>query len=181
MREKNPMPRESRDLGASLAFDGAGWFEGHSSAATVPGLLRAGYWTAFVIVAYFALFRLPFYFPPKQLLVSASYAFGFNNRVAVLAMVILIGAATLHRVFLGGSRDAFLSFEQDGARETRLSPLLFVAMVGVYTLLTAVMYGYTHGAATSMITWESQHFLHRIKLVETYGLRPYVDIQAEYG
>ena len=46
---------------------------------------RNGLW-AVVLAAlvYYALFRLPFRFPPRQRLVSPSYAFGFNNSVAIL-------------------------------------------------------------------------------------------------
>src|SRR4029434_11170270 len=34
---------------------------------------------------------------------------------------------------------------------------------------------------TAPLTWESRHFLHRIKLVEIYGLYPYSEIHVEYG
>jgi hypothetical protein len=135
-----------------------------------------------VVVAYFALFWLPFYFPPRQLLVSASYAFGFNNSVAVLAMAGLLGAATLYRLRRGSrAREPLVCFADAGARATRLSPWLFAAMAGVYAVLTAGMYAYSRLAATAPLTWESRHFLHRIKLVETYGLHPYSEIHVEYG
>src|SRR5881398_2729935 len=49
----------------------------------------------FALVAYYVLFRLPFLFPPRQRLSSASYAFGFNNSVAILALAGLLGAVTL--------------------------------------------------------------------------------------
>jgi hypothetical protein len=43
------------------------------------------------------------------------------------------------------------------------------------------MYAYTRTAATPWITWESRHLLHRLKLIELHALRPYVDVNVEYG
>jgi hypothetical protein len=168
----------------SLIFDETRGVSGASTTATVSVSLRT--WalaTAFALVAYLAVFWLPFYFPPKQLLVSPSYAFGFNNSVAVLAMAALLGVATLHYLFLSRprARDPLVSFPEDGASAPRSWAWLFVAMAGVYTVLTGVMYAYTRGAATASLTWESRPFLHRIKLVEAYGLRPYAEVQSDYG
>src|SRR5260370_16474776 len=57
---------------------------------------RNGLWAVVVAaLAYYALFRLPFRFPPRQRLVSPSYAFGFNNSVAILAMAGLLGLVAL--------------------------------------------------------------------------------------
>lgn len=149
---------------------------------------------AFAIATYLAVFRLPFFFPPRELLVSPSYAFGFNNSVAVLAMAALLLVATLDRLARRdpAARDPALGFP-DGdaaaprpgpafyAAAPRPGPALFAAMACVYAGLTAVMYAYARGAATPWITWEARHFLHRIKLIETYGLRPYAEVQVEYG
>jgi len=176
--------REHHEPGPSVGRNETGGAAAASLAVAALGAARR--WipaVAFAIVAYFAVFRLPYQFPTKQFLVSASYAFGFNNGVAVLAMATLLGAATVYRLFIGGARssDPRMSFAEEDARKTLLSPMLFAAMVVTYALLTAGMYVYTRGADPGMLTWESQHFLHRIKLVEAYGLRPYVEIQAEYG
>ena len=138
---------------------------------------------AYSIIGYFALFWLPFQFPPRQFLVSPSYAFGFNNSLAALAMATLLGAATIYCLLLGRSRhcDPHLNFDDSGANKTLLSQWLFVAVGVAYALATAGLYLYSRGAASAMLTWESRHFLHRIKLIEAYGLRPYVDIHFEYG
>lgn len=138
--------------------------------------------TGFAVVAYFALFWLPFFFPPRQLLVSASYAFGFNNSIAVLATAGLLGVAILYRLRRRSSAgDSVVGFTDAGALAPRLSPWVFAAMTGVYAVLTAAMYVYSRRAATAPLTWESRHFLHRIKLVEIYGLNPYSDVHVEYG
>jgi hypothetical protein len=47
------------------------------------------------LLAYYALFRLPFRFPPGERLMSASYAFGFNNAVAIIALAGLLVLVTL--------------------------------------------------------------------------------------
>ena len=137
----------------------------------------------FAVATYVAVFRLPFLFPPRQLLVSPSYAFGFNNAVAVVAMTALLLIATLHRLLRPGaySHDPGVGFAEDGVTTRRPGAALLAAMTGVYALLTAAMYWYARAFATPWITWESRHFLHRIKLIETYGLRPYSEVQVEYG
>jgi hypothetical protein len=137
----------------------------------------------FAVVTWVAVFRLPFLFPPRQLLVSPSYAYGFNNSVAVLALTAILLVAAFHRF---ARRDAFaddpaLGFPADGEPDPRPGPALFAVMAGMYALFTAVMYAYTRAAATPWITWESRHLLHRLKLIEAYDLRPYVDVNVEYG
>jgi hypothetical protein len=143
------------------------------------GILTA----ACLIFAYFAIFQLPYSFPPTEQLVSASYAFGFNNSVAIAVITLLLGLTLLYGLLSGSSLfcDPVLSFKEPGANATRLSRSWFLMMSGLYGLLTAGMYWYSRRAATAWITWESRHFLHRIQLVETYGLHLYGDIQAEYG
>src|SRR5262245_3994042 len=53
------------------------------------------------LLAYYALFRLPFRFPPGERLMSASYAFGFNNGVAILALAGLLVLTTLLHLLRG--------------------------------------------------------------------------------
>src|SRR5437016_1579272 len=50
---------------------------------------------AFALLAYYALFRLPFFFPSRQRLMSASYTYGFNNSVAILLTAVLLGVVAL--------------------------------------------------------------------------------------
>ena len=147
--------------------------------------MTATHWrvAAFAVATYVAVFRLPFLFPPGQLLVSPSYAFGFNNSVAVLALTALLLVATLARLLRrdGRAAEPGLGFPDGAATRSQPGPALFAAMASVYAVLTAAMYAYARNAATPWITWESRHFLHRIKLIETYGLRPYAEVQVEYG
>ena len=57
---------------------------------------RNGLWVCVLaLLAYYTLFRLPFRFPRHQRLWSASYAFGFNNTVAVLGLAMLLAVAAI--------------------------------------------------------------------------------------
>ena len=135
----------------------------------------------FAAILYFAIFRLPFHFPPSRRMVSPSYAFGFNNAVAILAMAALLAAATFYCLWRG--RDVCrpqIRFDDEIGTQRQPS-WLFFAIAAVYTGLTLTAYGYAQRAPSAPLIWESRHFLHRIKLMEVYGLRPYVDFQAEYG
>ena len=132
--------------------------------------------------SYWAVFRLPFHWPPERRLVSPSYAFGFNNAVAVLAVTTLLGALAV-----------LLALRQRRSGEVRLplrlahdetsrrpAPLVLAAGVLLYGALTWAMYVYT-ARAEPFLTWETRHFMHRLLLMDVYGLRPYTDFQAEYG
>ena len=62
---------------------------------SIAAIWKAIIATIFAGLACYSLFRLPFQFPPKQRLWSASYAFGFNNAVAIAALGLLLCFATL--------------------------------------------------------------------------------------
>ena len=133
-------------------------------------------------LAYFALFELPFWFPPRLRLWSASYAFGFNNGVAILAMAGLLAAvALLYVVQPHRARDPRIEFPLDRTIAGRRSLMVALALVALlYAGLTFAMYVYSVRSA-SWLMWETRHFLHRTWLMDVYGLRPYTDFSAEYG
>lgn len=147
--------------------------------------VRGGRWLAvagFAAVAWYALFRLPFHWPPEQRLVSPSYAFGFNNRVAILAAVGLLGALALLLALRDrrtGATRLPLRFESADTSRGSGWPAL-AAVVLLYAALTAAMYVYTVRSEPFLV-WETRHFMHRLLLMDVYGLRPYIDFQAEYG
>ena len=138
-----------------------------------------------VALAYYAIFRLPFRFPPTQRLCSTSYAFGFNNTVAVVALAVLLG---LVAVLLGagrrysrrhlGWRPQF-NIEPDVAGRRACVIALLIA-TGLYAVLTFVMYKYSVVSAPWLM-WEVRHLLYRTWLMDICGLRPYIDFQAEYA
>lgn len=136
---------------------------------------------AFAIVAgsgYLLLFRLPFAFPGKERLTSASYAFGFNNQVAIAALICLTGLLTIFRLWRTGTVPA-ISFVS--AVTDRLPRRALAIMSFVYLAFTWAVYQWAKSVPWYGIDWESSHFIWRLKLTVLYGLRPYSDYQYEYG
>jgi hypothetical protein len=146
------------------------------------GALKGLWVSILAALAYFALFELPFWFPPRLRLWSASYAFGFNNGVATLAMAGLLAAvALLYVVQPHRARDPRIEFPLDRTIAGRRSLMVALALVALlYAGLTFAMYVYSVRSA-SWLMWETRHFLHRTWLMDVYGLRPYTDFSAEYG
>ena len=137
---------------------------------------------AFALLVYYALFQLPFFFPPRQRLMSASYTYGFNNSVAIVATVLLLGVVTLWYVLRRGKAIQLpIVFAREGA--TVAGPLLrttFTVAVVCYAAFTFVMYLYDVNAFPWLM-WETRHLLHRTWLMDLYGMRPYTELSAEYG
>jgi hypothetical protein len=134
------------------------------------------------LLVYYALFRLPFRFPPQVRLMSASYTFGFNNSIAILALAALLAATSVWYLLRPAEPNKpLLIFRFKGAdRHDRFSTVAFLVLVLCYAGVTWVMYVYDVGWAPSL-TWETRHLLHRTLLMDLYKLRPYTEIAAEYG
>jgi len=134
------------------------------------------------LLTYYLLFRLPFWFPPRQRLMSASYAFGFNNSIAILAMAGLLGVVTLFNLVRRREAIALpVQFPSQRAVDATGSIRMAFAIVALgYALLTGAMYVYNVRVAPPLM-WETRHLLHRTWLMDLYGLRPYTEISAEYG
>src|SRR5436190_2296975 len=98
---------------------------------------------ALAVIAYYVLFRLPFLFPPRQRLSSASYAFGFNNSVAILALAWIVAILTLIYLLRPGrvSRLAIALVDQP-AQPKRTTRWTFAIVSIGYAVLTFVMYIY---------------------------------------
>ena len=155
----------------------------HVTRQTFAGGALKGLWVAVIAaLSYYALFHLPFWFPPRLRLWSASYAFGFNNGVAILAMAGLLAAvALLYVVQRHRACESQIEFPLDRTIAGRRSLVVALALVAVlYAGLTFAMYVHSVRSAT-WLTWETRHFLHRTWLMDVYGLRPYTDFSAEYG
>jgi hypothetical protein len=149
---------------------------------TFVGSAWNGLWAVVLAaLAYYALFRLPFQLPPRQRLVSPSYAFGFNNSVAILAMAGLLGAVTLlYLLRRPQTCEPRIEFPL-GSLPGRRSSMVALALMGLlYAGLTFAMYVYNVRSAPSLM-WETRHFLHRTLLMDVYGLHPYTEFTAEYG
>jgi hypothetical protein len=141
--------------------------------------------TLFALLACYVLFRLPFWFPRRQQLMSASYAFGFNNGVAVVGTAVLSGAVALYLLLLLRWREAAQSrlpimFQVVGRPTQKSLVIAFAAVAVLYVGLTYAMYLYNVCLAPPLM-WETRHLLHRTWLMDVYGLRPYTEVAAEYG
>ena len=153
------------------------------SRLTFPCAAWNGVWISGVaLLVYYALFRLPFSFPPHQRLMSASYAFGFNNGVAILAMTGMLGLVALLSLIRRRAAIVLpISFPKKRAREAKRSErLAFAIAAACYTGLTLAMYMYNVRSAPALM-WETRHLLHRTWLMDLYGLHPYTEVAAEYG
>src|SRR5206468_815602 len=151
--------------------------------SSIVRVARNGLWVSLLaLLIYYTLFRLPFWFPPRQRLMSASYTFGFNNGVAILAMAVLLGAvALLYLMWRGDATELPIVFPPDRAPRSGRMLLVAFALVMLFDCgLTFLMYVYSVLSAPRLM-WETRHLLHRTWLMEAYGLRPYTEVAAEYG
>jgi len=96
-------------------------------------------------------------------------------------LVALLGIVALFYAVRHKRHIPILDFPSDQKpADRRPLRIAFAAMALLYAALTLLLYFYnlrTH----SGLMWETRHFLHRARLMEVYGLRPYVDFQSEYG
>ncbi|MCX5660566.1 MAG: hypothetical protein NTW19_12705 [Planctomycetota bacterium] len=128
----------------------------------------------------YGVFVLPYRFPPRELTaMSESFAAGFNNRVAVLAMVVGVSVLSLRKIakqwFAPESVDATMCVTE---RRSRMPMSALWTMLAIYVGMTVFLY------------WcipfldeygESTYAVPRLELALKYHLRPYVDIQWAYG
>jgi hypothetical protein len=142
---------------------------------------RSGWQTAWMIpfaaLAWYCTFKLPFHFPPRDRLYSASYAFGFNNSVAILSFLILLGVASLLFARRVAAPVGNFQIEKTICRPLRVA---FVFMSVLYLLATAAMYRYQITSAPWLM-WEVRHLSYRTLLMDVYHLHAYTDFSAEYG
>src|SRR5438270_11363844 len=113
-----------------------------STLIRIAGTFRKGRATLFADGAALALaapliFLAPYWFPPSRRLVSPSYAFGFNNRIAVLSLALIVFILALARAArrrMNGARamGAWDSLTQDWRPLVRV----FGALALWYLLLT---------------------------------------------
>jgi hypothetical protein len=143
--------------------------------------------TCFVGGAYYAIFLLPFRFPPSRKLMSLSYAFGFNNAVCILAigMLLLVATSMLWLWLIAGRREEVaeqvVSLVTGSGPSSGIPRKLFVTVALAYAGVTVLLYFWAKAVPRFTIDWEAFHFLYRLRLMQFYGLRPYLDFHFEYG
>lgn len=134
----------------------------------------------FAAACYYALFVLPYRFPPRELLWSASYAFGYNNRLAIVGFAGILGLAALWLRWRGAAGLRHDASPEPGAPGRGLVRLTLALVVLAYAAATLAMYVF-YERSHPWLMWEVRHLMHRSQLMEIYGLRAYTDFQEEYG
>lgn len=145
----------------------------------LPTLTKAGV----LALAGFLIFIAPYRFPPSQRLLSPSYVFGFNNRIAIVSLAAAVVALAVLRVWRRTDDEARLGMLWDCSWQQK-QPLavMCASLAGWYLLLTAAIYFLVaKGSGFYKLDWESSVFLWHLRLMDLYHLRPYVDFRAEYG
>jgi hypothetical protein len=139
---------------------------------------------AAVVLGTLALvFIAPYYFPPTRRLVSPSYVFGFNNRVAIVSLA----AGSIAMAALKAAKQTPAGSPVDKSKDVSLHisrglVLAYLSVAACYLLLTAAIYFLiARPPGYYKLDWESSHFLWRLRLMDIYGLRPYSDFYVEYG
>jgi len=133
---------------------------------------------------YYLLCVLPYAFPAAAYprILSASYVFGFNNKVAILGLIAVIAVLTFFQV---KSRFGFIDDLPEQVAVRRLDgPLvkLFAVASLWYLALTVTIYfvvAKTNGFYR--FDWESSHFIWHTRMMYLYGSRPYLDFVTSYG
>src|SRR4051812_46998502 len=136
------------------------------------------------ILTSYLIFLLPYSFPPRTRLVSPSYVFGFNNRMAILSLVAVTLLLSVLEVMSAHSKIRSILAGRRGSLLHRDRSLLwsYVGAALGYLAITLVIY-FTVAKPDGYykLDWESSHFLWRTRLMTLYGLQPYRDFVAEYG
>ena len=137
-----------------------------------------------VPLAAYAVFALPYRFPPTGNYVSPSLVFGFNNTVAIGGVLALIGAATVFRLWIGRAvRSTPVRWFSTGSGEPppRIRRTVLGFMIAAHAALVALMWLVAKTSSTWRLDFEASHFLWRLHLMNLFDARPYVDFQHEYG
>jgi hypothetical protein len=126
-------------------------------------------WAIFVFVALASILLLP-ELAPVSPSVSASYIFGYNNRVGVL---LLIGFLVCGGVF---SKELGVAFLPPSVGK-KIPVRLIALWMGIFAAAWAVMYLLVHGLGGF---GESLYLIDRVKMLSE-GRRPYRDFEFAYG
>jgi hypothetical protein len=148
-----------------------------------PDLATLLFVAIFVPLAGYLVFRLPFRFPPTGMMASPSLVFGFNNAVAFVAVVTLVGVVAVLRLWRQSrsSTPPAPWFSSARLESERIRTRVFASMAAAHVVLTLLMWASTRTSSAWRIDFEASHFLWRLQLMELFGARPYLDFQHEYG
>lgn len=135
-----------------------------------------------IAVAGILVFTVPFHFPPDKRLQSASYVFGYNNRIAIIILGCAIVLLTAINATWRAPRSELPIRWSAVRRPERSLGAACIALACWYLFVTAAIYFLVaRRAGFYKLDWESSVFIWHLRLVDVYHLRPYLDFRAEYG
>lgn len=131
-----------------------------------------------------AVFIVPWFFPRSDPVAGESYALGFNNRLAVLGLILVICCmATFRALSPSASSQATATlnwFSKDSTHAIKTASKIEYAMLGVFSVLIAQVILWWDSVLVVPYWGEADYFLTRIDLV-ALGYRPYLDFHHNYG
>ncbi len=146
------------------------------AALGMRGWPRVGFWVALALLAILGVFVFPLQFPPATPTYSASYVFGFSNRIAGLAVIVLsLGTAAFCSRW-----DVASSGCEVGRGRGDAMPLAWLLVACLATLLYVGVVG---GLAAGTESFESDgaYFLTQLAQGTHFHLRLYRDLEFGYG
>jgi hypothetical protein len=131
-----------------------------------------------------AMFVIPWFFPRAQPVLGESYALGFNNRLAVVGLCVVIVAAAMARWFSPSAaedaRETLAWFARDGWQAIRTASKLEYAILGLFCFFMTQFILWWDSMLVIPYWGEADYFHNRIDLI-ALGYRPYVDFHHNYG
>jgi len=120
------------------------------------------------------VFQLPYLIEPGELVVSPALDYGFNNRVAMLAIIVFLVVITLLRLWQPASEKSNLLNSQ----EEKKIPLkhLIIAWISYLAIIAALFFLTTEVKRYA----EAGYFFDKIDRI-LLGQRPYLDFEYAYG
>ncbi|PWU17476.1 MAG: hypothetical protein C5B50_11295 [Verrucomicrobia bacterium] len=141
-------------------------------------------WIAFAAAVAVGVFVLPWYGPRPRPADSLSCRYGFNNFIAWVWVALMLGVATLYRLFRGrvaatSAMEIALSGIVPSAGKRVLDRPLLVSFLAVLAITLAVVIGWFAYLPYAYFG-ETKLFISRIEAM-VMGLAPYRDFNFTYG
>lgn len=122
-----------------------------------------------------AIFTIPYFFPPTELVASMSYDYGFNNTVGLLVVAFSILVLAVLAI-VNRDKNYTLIFDEKSSCLPLSAPLVASVVISLYCIVVA----WLCGDYLSYVGGESSYFLPHLYDMK-YGKIPYVDFIFYYG
>ena len=137
-----------------------------------------------IVAASIAVFFVPWFFPRTEPVAGESYSLGFNNRLAVIGLgLVILGIAALRILNAKSNAEAQATlrwFSPDSSRDLWSASKVEYAIVGLFCLFMTQLILWWDSVLVIPYWGEADYFLNRIDLI-ALGYRPYLDFHHNYG